>query len=190
MTTAAEPPLCVDLDGTLIDGDTLVISLRTLLRREPWRFPAVCARMLRGRAAFKAFVASCVVPDAPSLPWRREVLEFLAAERARGRRLILATAADARIATCVVEHLELFDAVVSTQDGENRKGEAKLDAIRKLLNNKDFDYMGDSVADLPILLAARKAYLVAPGERLLARVRQIRTIERVFPDVRHPMSGR
>ena len=33
----ASPCLCVDLDGTLVQGDTLVESLIVLLRTQPWR---------------------------------------------------------------------------------------------------------------------------------------------------------
>ncbi|HEX7121129.1 MAG TPA: haloacid dehalogenase-like hydrolase [Gemmatimonadaceae bacterium] len=180
MVAEPEPPLCVDLDGTLIAGDTLLISLGLLLRRQPWRIPEVCARVVRGRAAFKGYVASCVVPEAASLPWRAPVVEFLTSERQRGRRLILATAADHRVADCVCQHLGLFDDTVSTLDGENRRGPAKLAALRKLLGNSEFDYMGDSFADLPLLLAARKAYLVSPPRRLLDRVSRVRAIERIF----------
>lgn len=180
MVSDPEPPLCVDLDGTLIAGDTLLISLGLLARRQPWRIPIACARVVRGRAAFKAYIASCLLPDAAALPWRTAVLEFLASEHRGGRRIILTTAADHRIAACVAEHLGFFDAVISTRDGENLRGNAKLAALRKLLGDNDFDFVGDSFADLPLLLAARKAYLVAPPRRLLAHVSSVRPVERVF----------
>jgi phosphoserine phosphatase len=108
------------------------------------------------------------------------VVAFLRSEHARGRRVILATAADHRIAACVAAHLQVFEAVISTEGPENRRGTAKLAAIRKLLGDTDFDYIGDSLVDLPILLAARKAYLVAPSPALFRRLTRLRSVERIF----------
>ncbi|HSA56196.1 MAG TPA: haloacid dehalogenase-like hydrolase [Gemmatimonadaceae bacterium] len=177
-----EPPLCVDLDGTLVATDTLRVSLGLLARRRPWLLLPAAACVVGGRAAFKAYVATCILPDAATLPWRTTVVDFLRAERARGRRLILATAADHRIAACAAQHLGIFDAVIATEGGDNRKGAAKLAAIRNLLGDKEFDYIGDSLDDLPLFHAARKVFLVAPGGALLDRVRRGRTVDRVFPD--------
>lgn len=153
-----------------------------LARRQPWRLLPAAGWVMGGRAAFKAYVAGCMLPEADRLPWRARVVEFLRAEHARGRRLILATAADHRVAACVADHLRIFDAVIATEGRHNRRGSAKLVAIRNLLNDKEFDYVGDSSADLPLFLAARKVFLVAPTPSLLRRVAQVRPVDGVFED--------
>ena len=181
MTQVPEPPLCVDLDGTLIDGDTLVISLRQLARRSPWTLLALPFVLLRGRSAFKAFVARRYVPDPASLVWRAEVLAFLREERARGRQIFLATAAHRLIAEAMVSHLGLFDGLVATESGENLKGIRKAIFIRKSLGCKEFDYIGDSSADLPIFEVARVGYLVAASPALSQAARQVGRIAREFP---------
>jgi phosphoserine phosphatase len=168
------------LGGTLIAGDSLKASLRLVARQRPWRLLPAAFAVLGGRAAFKRYVASCAIPEAASLPWRTSVVEFLRSEHARGRRVILATAADHRVAACVAAHLQVFDAVISTDGTDNRRGAAKLAAIRNLLGNNEFDYVGDSLVDLPVLLAARKAYLVAPSATLLRRLTMARSVEGVF----------
>lgn len=175
-----EPPLCVDLDGTLIADDTLLVSLRMLARRQPWRLIPAARWVMGGRAAFKAYVAGCILPDAGALPWRAGVIAFLRAEHARGRRLILATAADHRVARCVADHLGIFDAVIATEGRDNRRGNGKLLAIRNLLDDKDFDYVGDSSMDIPLFLAARRIFLVAPSASLLRRVGALRTVDGVL----------
>lgn len=43
------PCLCVDLDGTLVQGDTLVESLIVLLRTEPWRILGLVFWIFRGK---------------------------------------------------------------------------------------------------------------------------------------------
>lgn len=187
MTGAPEPPLCVDLDGTLIEGDTLRISLRHLAVRRPWVLLLVPFVLLRGRAAMKAFVAGQYVPDPARLTWRPEVLEFLRDERTRGRRIVLATAANRRIAEGVAAYLGLFEAIVATDIGTNVKGANKAVQIRKSLACNEFDYMGDSSADLAVFREARLSYLVhaspAVREAALSQAR----VAREFPA--RPTSG-
>ena len=82
----AEPPLCVDLDGTLIEGDTLMISVRHLAREAPWTLLALPFVLLGGRPALKAFVARRYVPHPESLVWRSEVLTFIREQPSLGRQ--------------------------------------------------------------------------------------------------------
>ena len=161
-----EPPLCVDLDGTLINGDTLHLSVGQLARQAPWLLALLPLVLLRGRPALKRFVALRYRPDPASLPWRTDVLAFLSEERARGRRIYLATAADRLIAESVVEHLGLFDGLIATDHGRNVKGAAKAAELRNVLQCNAFDYIGDSRADLPIFRAARYSYLVCPTKEV------------------------
>ena len=42
-------PLCVDLDGTLVQSDTLVDSLFVFLRQHPGRFACMVATHGRGK---------------------------------------------------------------------------------------------------------------------------------------------
>lgn len=188
MTQASnpEPPLCVDLDGTLIEGDTLQISLRYLARRSPWTLLALPFLLLRGRPALKAFVARRYVPDPASLVWRAEVVAFLREEKSRGRRIVLATAAHRLIGEAVLTHLGLFDALVATDSDDNVKGARKTAHIRKSLDCNDFDYIGDSTADLPIFEAARIGYLVAPSASLSEAARAVGRIAREFHSGQRP----
>ena len=175
-----EPPLCVDLDGTLIEGDTLVISIRHLARRAPWALIPLPFVLLRGRPALKEYVARRYVPDPATLTWRVEVLAFLRDERNRGRQIVLATAAHRLVAEAIVAHLGLFDEVVATEAGANFKGSEKVVQIRKSLSCNDFDYIGDSTSDLPIFEVARIGYLVAPTRSLSAAARLVGRIAREF----------
>ncbi|HEX6315462.1 MAG TPA: haloacid dehalogenase-like hydrolase [Gemmatimonadaceae bacterium] len=180
-----EPPLCVDLDGTLIEGDTLRISLRFLARKAPWTLLLVPFLLLRGRPALKAWIARRFVPDPASLVWRTEVLDFLRSERERGRRIVLTTAAHRRIGEAVCAHLGCFDDLVATEAGDNLKGRYKSAQILKSLSCKEFDYIGDSPADLPVFQVARRGYLVSPSPSLHRAASRIGRIERVF----HARSG-
>jgi phosphoserine phosphatase len=177
---SALPPLCVDLDGTLIRGDTLIISAMLCARQRPLSLPAVGLSLFRGRASFKDAIARRVLPDPASLPWRDDVLAFVREEKRRGRRVWLTTAAHRRVAECVAQYLGCFDGIIATEGSENAKGAGKVAAIRRVLGDTPFDYVGDSLADLPVLGAARVGHLVAPSPRLRAEAGRLTTVERIF----------
>jgi phosphoserine phosphatase len=177
---ADEPTLYVDLDGTLIAGDTLVLSLVNLLSEKPWAFVFLPLHALRGRAAFKDRVTRLIALDPQRLPYRPRVIAFLREEKARGRSLVLATAAHRRIAHSVADFLGVFDDVIASDDTRNLKGPLKLAAILEHAPSGVFDYAGDSRADLPIFERARASILVCPSASLLARARAISLVARVF----------
>ena len=163
------PPLVVDLDGTLTARGTIRECLCRLARERPWWLPRLLVSLVRGRAVGTDHLAHLVDPAPERLPYRPQVLAFLRAERARGRRLILATATPRRIADAVAGHLGLFDAVIASDRTRTRAGVVKLTAMREVVRGGAFDYMGDKRADLPLFRAARLAILVHPSKHLLSR---------------------
>ena len=176
-----EPPLCVDLDGTLISADTLHHSLLLLARTRPWRLFELPFALLGGRAKLKRRITDVVSIDPATLPYRTEVVEWVRLKRAEGRRVILCTAADRRIADAVADHLGLFDAVVASDGSHNAKGAGKVHAIRAYIGDDEFDYVGDSLVDLPVLRAARQGVLVSPHPELERLARASCCIVHVFP---------
>ena len=177
--TATAPVLCVDLDHTLVATDTLVEALLQLLRRSPALILLLPWWLLRGRAHFKQQVAARADLDAARLPYNPEVLAMLQEERRQGRTLVLATAADRRIAADVAAHLGLFHAVHASDGKVNLKGAAKAKELVERYGDGGYAYVGDSRADLPVWRHAAAAVLVGCSPRLAARV------EELVPDVRH-----
>jgi phosphoserine phosphatase len=177
-------PLIVDLDGTLIDGDTLHLSLRALAQKRPWLLPVLPFMVLRGRAGFKAFVSNHVSLDPARLAYRDDVVKFVKRERAGGRRVLLATAANRHIADAIAAHLGAFDGVVASDGRHNAKGDGKVESIRRVLGDSEFDYIGDSLPDVPVFKAARKSYLVCPSPALSEAVRGRCHVEAVFATAR------
>jgi len=174
-------PLVVDLDGTLTPTDTLVESLIHVIKQSPLNLLRVPLWLLKGRAGFKASIAEKTRLATESLPYRESLVTYLRAEKAQGRRIILATAAHHSIAEGVARHLGLFDQVLATTPDHNLKGHAKLKAIQKNVG-ESFVYAGDTQADLPIWQAAKAAILVGVPPALAATVREKTPIEREFPN--------
>lgn len=104
-------PLAVELDGVLVHTDTLHEGLLRLLKLQPYLAPAVLAWSLRGPSFLRAEVARRVELDVALLPYDEVLLSHLSEEKARGRRVVLATSADRKVAEAVAAHLGLFDAV-------------------------------------------------------------------------------
>jgi phosphoserine phosphatase len=187
---AAEVPLCVDLDGTLVKSDTLVDSLLVLLRSRPALLVKLPGRLLRGKAAFKAFVSASISLDVAHLPYNRALLHFLQEERARGREIYLATGADLSVARRVAAHLGVFTDVLGSDGATNLTGARKLDSLRARLGTGGFGYIGNSRADLPLLAAAAEPMVANPslGLRLGLRLRGIHPMQE-FEDRAHPLKS-
>jgi phosphoserine phosphatase len=173
-------PLCVDLDGTLIKGDTMSTSIVSLLRRRPWMaLPLILWRCI-GLVYFKRRLVEQITVDPRNLRWRQEVIEFVRQERAKGRQTVLATASNIVTAKIIAEYLGCFDHIVATDRGENLRGRAKARAIRQLLGTQPYDYMGDSYKDLPVWNEAAAALLVAPSPSVEAAARKVANVTHVF----------
>ncbi len=172
-------PLVVDLDGSLVRTDTLIECGVAALSRPVKLARALSA--LRGRAAFKAALAEIAALDPALLPYNHELLAFLREEQKRGRPLVLATAADRRIALAVAQHLDLFDAVLSSDGVVNLAGAAKLAAIEEALGRRDFSYVGNENRDLTVWRDAASAITVDASPRLERAVARVAPIERSFP---------
>ncbi|MBU8898935.1 UbiA family prenyltransferase [Corallococcus sp. M34] len=172
-------PLAVDLDGTLVLTDTLHESLLVLFKRAPWLLLLAPLWMLRGKAFFKAEVARRASLDAAVLPYHGPLLAFLQEERAQGRRLVLATAADRRIADAVAAHLGLFDAVHASDGQVNLSGARKLARLKEAVGT--FDYAGNDAVDLPLWRESRQVVVANASASVLRRARELgRPMHRVF----------
>jgi 4-hydroxybenzoate polyprenyltransferase len=178
-------PLCVDLDGSLVKSDTLIDSLLALLRTHPALAFSLPSHLLKGKAAFKAFVTESVTLDAAHLPYSDALLQFLRQERARGRDLYLATGADIHLASRVADHLGIFTAVLASDGSTNLTGNNKLEGLRRRLDSAPFDYIGNDTPDLPLLAEATEAMVANPslGLRMRLKARGIRPVQ-VFEERR------
>jgi 4-hydroxybenzoate polyprenyltransferase len=172
-------PLCVDLDGTLIKTDLLFESCLLFLKQNPWALFLIPLWLLRGRSNLKRQLASRIRLSAEMLPYRQDVLEFIRAERASGRQILLVTAADQTLAEKIGEYLGCLDGIYGSDGSVNLKGTAKAGFLVGLLGKGNFDYLGDSSSDVPVWQAARAAYVVG-GERLAKRAASATPVVRTF----------
>ena len=152
-------PLVLDLDGTLIAGDLLYKSFFSILRRNPFVVFQCATWLLRGRAALKRQLALRNRIDWDRLQLRQDVLALAIREKAAGRTIVLATAADAVLAGQLASRLGFIDQVFASDGQRNLKGSAKAEMLRQLFP-AGFIYAGDSKADLKVWRYASGIVLV------------------------------
>jgi 4-hydroxybenzoate polyprenyltransferase/phosphoserine phosphatase len=172
-------PLVVDLDGTLTPTDTLAESILKLIKRRPLSLVILPFWLMKGRSVLKARVAEFAQLTTSTLPLREGLIDYLTAEKARGRTLMLATAAHRSIAEPIARRLGLFDDVLASDEHINLKGKTKLAAIQAHYPH-GFVYAGDSRADLPIWAQAKGAILAGAAANVSAKVRSTGHVEREF----------
>jgi len=173
------PALCVDLDGTLIDGDISVQTFFTLLRGNPLRIFAAAGWFLQGgKAKMKREIAHRVTLDPATLVYRPEVMAFLREERARGRKLVLATASDQTYADVIARHVGIFDETLGSDGVTSLSSHRKRDALRERYGK--YSYMGNSHADLEVWREAEEAIAVATPAGVLRQLEAFKKPARVF----------
>jgi phosphoserine phosphatase len=175
-------PLCVDLDGTLLNTDMLWESLKDVARKQPWCALLFPFWFLQGRAHLKQRVAARASVDPAALPYHHGLLEFLKAEKARGRKLILATASDQVIADKIAARFGVFDEVLASDGQRNLRGTAKAKLLVEQFGEKGFDYAGNSHVDLQVWEKVRHAIVVNGSDELVAQARAVATVSHVFPE--------
>jgi 4-hydroxybenzoate polyprenyltransferase len=101
------------------------------------------------------------------------VLEVVRGAREAGRQVLLVTASDQRVADAVGRHLGLFDEVVGSDGARNLKGPEKARYLEGRFGAQGFDYVGDSMADLPVFAAAGRALVVGASTGVVAAARGV-----------------
>ena len=168
-----QPPLCVDLDGTLIRTDCLQEAFLSAFKRNPLLLFAALALLFKGKAALKTALSRWASINVERLPIRGKVLSYLKREKQQGRTLILVTATHQTIAEELARYHGIFGEVYGSDGRVNLKGNNKAEFLCRKFGEGGFDYIGDDASDLPVWKAARRSLVVAPSEALLRRIRAV-----------------
>ncbi|MFL6090657.1 MAG: UbiA family prenyltransferase [Aeromicrobium sp.] len=180
------PPLVVDLDGTLIATDLLHETATRFLVARPAGILRLLAWAASGRANLKAQLAEATELDVSVLPYRPEVLAWLEAEAAAGRRIILASASHDSLVQAVASHVGLFEAALGTTADNNLRSSAKAAELEARFGDSGFEYVGNHQHDLKVWKAASAAHVVSRSASLARSASSQTTLGRTFT----PPTGR
>ena len=181
MDAHATPPLVVDLDGSLARTDTLHEQALALAKTQPLKTLLLPAWLMRGKAHLKQQLAQRVALNPATLPYNGPLLNWLKSEQQSGRRLVLCTAADARTAQAIAQHLGLFDEVIASDGQTNLSAARKADRLLQRFGRRGFDYVGNSRDDLPVWQAARQSVVVNAPASVHKAAQELGNVSRVMP---------
>jgi len=175
-----EIPICVDLDGTLIQTDMLWVSCLGLLRKNVFYLSLLPWWLCRGKAHLKQQISNRVDVAIDGLPYNSVLIDFLHRQKASGRRIVLATATHQKFASAVAQHLEIFDEVIASDARNNLSGVAKRDRLVERFGRNRFDYAGNSRVDLKIWPHSRGAILVNVSRRVREQAEYVSNVVKIL----------
>ena len=155
-SACASPPLVVDVDGSLVRGDLLVEGVLRLLASAPHYLFILPFSLARGRAALKRRVAQAVVVPPDSLVLNPAVVGEIAAAKAAGRAVWLASASD-ELAVAPLAASIGATGYFASDGSTNLAGPAKAALLVEKFGEGGFDYVGDERRDLAVWKHARRA---------------------------------
>jgi phosphoserine phosphatase len=159
-------PLVVDLDGTLVNTDTLHESAILLLRDRPM-FIAIPYWLSRGKAFLKKKLTNYTNIDVTTLPFNQNLIDWLKSQKVLGRKLVLCTASDISIAKAIASHLKLFDEIIASDGIQNLAGRNKANILVAKYGENGFDYVGNSSVDLLVWEKSMQGVIVNGSSRLV-----------------------
>lgn len=178
----ASLPLAVDLDGTLVCGDTLWEACVELVVHKPWYALLLPLWLLKGKAGFKQALAAHIRLNPASLAYHTALLDYLQAQKRSGRQLWLVTAANRDIAESVAEHHKgLFDGIMASDAEHNLSGVNKADELVRQFGEKGFAYAANASVDLKVWRHAGAAVTVNADASLRENAARLTVLEHDIP---------
>ena len=181
-------PLVVDLDGTLIKTDLLWEALARRLRQNPFAIVPILLWWMRGRAFLKMRLGLRVRLSPASIPRNEKFLGWLHEQKSAGRKIILATASDSRLAKPVADYFGIFDDVLASDGRTNLRGPNKLKALVERFGERGFDYAGNSSVDLPVWRGARNAIVVNASPSVQKKAEALGNVGSTFCEIYSPLA--
>lgn len=171
--TPPEPPLVLDVDGTLLRTDLLYETFWAALGAHPAAALHSLARYWRAPARLKHALLSIARPDVALLPVRDQILDRAREAQAAGRSVHLASGAAGSLVDDLAAHLQFAGPNYGSTPQRNLIRDEKAAEVIARFGAGQYDYAGNAPADLPIWAQARKVIAVAPGRRVENRLRDM-----------------
>lgn len=162
-----EPPLVVNVDGSLLRTDLLWEGLLKLAFHRPKALLGLLRVSRRGKAAMKAIVAREAGLEIATLPLSPAVSRLIHQARESNQQVVLVSGAHVDQVRALAARVGADVALGS--DETNRTAHIKLDAVRERFPT--FDYVGNAAHDIPLWRAARRGYAAGASAGLCRRAR-------------------
>jgi len=169
-------PLIVDLDHTLIDTDLLFLSSLGVLTKRPWLIAHYFFWFWKGKGYLKDQLVRRFEINIPELPYNDNVISYIMKRKKEGSKIVLATASHKNYAFAVAKHLKIFDDVMASNKDFNLSSHNKANSLVERFGERNFDYMGDHMRDLPVWEVSRLSIIVNATSRIMANTKHLKTL--------------
>ena len=165
--------LVINLDGTLIHSDMLYETFWSSFSKD-WKvlFKSVIWYST-GKSNLKYKLSLSTDVNVSNLPYNKAVIDYIKTHRKKYRHIVLITASNQNIANKIAKYLNLFDEVKGSTKESNLIGGIKAKSLKNRYGVKNYDYIGDSMVDLPIWKNADKAITVNANNRVVKACKKI-----------------
>jgi 4-hydroxybenzoate polyprenyltransferase/phosphoserine phosphatase len=168
-------PLVVDLDGSLVHVDLVSEAIVSHFGRRPLDVISMLSFWMRRRASLKTMHAQDATIEAENLPYYEPVMNVVRNARSAGRKVYLTSANGEPLLRSVAEFIRA-DGWFASDDADGPGAEAKAERLVQAFGKGGFDYVGNSIADLPVWSACRSGYAVCPAHALREKLAGIATV--------------
>ena len=177
-----EPEIvCVDLDGTLVQTDTLYELFILGLKQNIFLIFIAAFWLLKGKAFFKAKLSDYVNLPPETLLYNNSVLDYIKQKRAAGASIYLVSASHQKVTDAVASHLGLFAGQIGSTESNNIKGQAKADLLNSKFGEFGYEYIGNDDPDLAVWKSSASAVVVGDNKRLITKAKKNNSNVKVLP---------
>ena len=143
--------LFVDLDGTLIKEDLSNLAFSYSFKNNPLKtIFYLLLYFFKGKAYLKYNISKDFSIPFENLTFNKAAFDFIRGVKNRHRTVYLISGSHQILVDQMARYLNIFFESFGTKDDFNMVGSNKVKFIKENLNIHDFDYLGNSLKDLPI----------------------------------------
>ena len=165
--------LIVDLDGTLIYSNILYRTFWSAFAAD-WGIPLKSLIwLLKGKANLKNKLRQSSSVNIKNLDYNKNVINYIKQYRKKNGYIGLVTAGNHIIAKRIAKYLNLFDEVKGSTKKINLKGVAKAKFLNTRFGFKNYDYIGDSLNDIPVWESANRAISVNDNPSIIKACKRV-----------------
>lgn len=172
--------LCVDLDGTIIDGDLLFESAIALIAKNPLYIFLMVFWLAKGKAVLKKEIALRIDLNVKNLKYRKDIVDYVK-EKRDYFLTVLCTASDEIYAKKVSDYLGLFDVVIASDGKTNLSGAKKAEKLNNIYGEYGFSYIGDSIEDIHVFEKSKYIIVANDEDKIVKNIKSKNKIIAIFP---------
>lgn len=159
-------PLCVDLDETFIQVDSLYELILKYLIINPFNVFRLLNWLLKGKEILKLELANRIdLTFLDHVPVNPHVKYIINHYKKNGLPVYLVTAASSKVAEKLTKRYSFFDGCYASTESINLKGKNKAAVLKEKFGESNFDYIGDSKTDYNVFRFSKNSFKIGKKEK-------------------------